>query len=277
MKLDSTAALVMQWTSHFYKKYPACEFLKHLDLSKGNDLFKKCSDIFSEYNEVIANRKYIINKLIRQIIGFEDKEFQIVILAAGMCPLALDLLAEENERISMVFEIDMEGMDEKKRIYHENFPEYSRKIKCISSDITSNEIISHLTAEEINYNPKIPTIILAEGISYYLSKNNLFNLIKTFANERNNYFIIEYLVPYNQVNNERRHIPEDIFNIIKKECDLSEISFYTKDELYNFFTEVGGDVVNHYNMSKMESERLGHNCLFKNSSDGWIECISANL
>jgi hypothetical protein len=121
----------------------------------------------------------------------------------------------------------------------------------------------------------MPSIIVIEGISYYLQKTDLKAIIDTFSRLHEAHFIIEYLVPDNYISNERRHIPQEIFDIIHDNCELESITSYIKDELQSFFEECGGKFLNRYTLTDMELYRTAVNTYFKNSTDGWIECLTA--
>jgi hypothetical protein len=112
-----------------------------------------------------------------------------------------------------------------------------------------------------------------EGISYYLHKQELKNIITSFQSDREGIFIIEYLVPHQCVDRVRRSIPREVFKIIQEYCGLNAITSYTKEELRMLFQEKGGDLIASYSMVDMELTRTGANAYFKKPSDGWIECV----
>ena len=151
------------------------------------------------------------------------------------------------------------------------------KLKCINADIASPDILDVLNRTEIGYRTDLPTIILMEGISYYLRKQELKNIIASFQWQKEGIFIIEYLVPYQLVGQARRSIPEEIFEIIQDDCGLDGITSYTKEELRSFFREKGGDLIATYTMVDMEVARTGANTYFTKPSDGWIECVVARV
>jgi hypothetical protein len=112
-----------------------------------------------------------------------------------------------------------------------------------------------------------------EGISYYLQKQELKDVIASFKKDNKCIFIIEYLVPLQYVNRSRKSIPKGIFSIIQEDCELESISSYTKEELGSFFRENGGHLLAAYSMADMEAARTGTKTRFQNKSDGWIECV----
>ena len=57
LRLEPTAALVMQWSLKLYKEEPVLRFINQLDLSSGKNLYDKCHSVCDWYDEVILNRK----------------------------------------------------------------------------------------------------------------------------------------------------------------------------------------------------------------------------
>lgn len=276
IKLHSTAALVMIWAKEFYRKYPTAKFFKHIDLSEGQRLFTLCNNICDWYREIIVNRKHFIHHVIFEMLESKNSPWQIVILAAGMCPLSLNLLVRNKQKIINIFEIDEGGMKEKAKIYNKIFPQYARKIKCISASINEKRIMDVLS--EVGYRKELQTIILAEGISYYITKRRLREIIQRFGTgSKRNRFILEYLKPHDNIPVKNRKLSDMIFNIIKKECGLARIFRYTQSELKRFFIQYGGDLLQHETMSGMEFLRTHSNQYFKEQNEGWIECIVGRL
>ncbi len=247
-------------------------------MSSGEGLFAKCNAVCKWYEEVILNRKHFIKQLIEQQLAAAESEYQLVFLAAGKSPLALEMLVKIYSKIHLIFEIDISGMDEKKKLYDKVCPNFSNKLKCITADIASINIASMMNRLEIGYRHDIETIILLEGISYYLSKQELKNILARFQSEnKKNIIIIEYMVPCEYVDKERRCIPKEIFKIIQEHAGLSEISCYTEDELKRYLRENAGDLIGSYSMADMEFARTGTNTYFKKPSDGWIECAVGKI
>jgi O-methyltransferase involved in polyketide biosynthesis len=274
LKLEPTAALVMKWALPLYKNNPAIEFVNRLDLSSGIQLYEKCQSVCDWYGEVILNRKSFIKHLIEQVLIANEREYQVIILAAGKSPLAIELLAKHEQKIRRIFELDISGMSDKQCLYHQLFPEYSNRLECVTVDISRGDILSILNMRKGFYRKDIPSIIVIEGISYYLQSKVLKTIIDTFSKQNESHFIIEYLVPDNCIKNDRKYIPLEIFGIIHDDCALKGITTYTGQELQTYFQSSGGLVTSTYTMTDMELYRTGVNTYFKDSTDGWIECIT---
>jgi hypothetical protein len=272
LRLEPTAALVMQWALRLYSKEDILRFVNRLDLSSGKTLFDKCHSVCNWYDEIILNRKSFIKYLIEQELCAAKQEYQLIFLASGKSPLPIEILLRYSSKVYRIFEIDLSGIEEKEKLYLELFPESLDKLKCVNADIASSDILDILDRAGTGYRPDLPAIVIMEGISYYLRKQELKNIIASFQWQKEGIFIIEYLVPYQLVGQARRSIPVEIFGIMQEDCGLDEITSYTKEELRSLFREKGGDLVDSYTMVDMELARTGVNTYFAKPTDGWIEC-----
>jgi hypothetical protein len=277
IQFEPTAALVMQWALKLYGEENTLRFINRMDLSSGNDLIRRCNSVCDWYEEIILNRKCFIKHLIERELNVAKKEYQIVILAAGKSPLTIEILSRHSAKVRSVFEIDIAGMEEKKDLYFELFPEFQGKVQCINANIALPDIREVIDRLNIGYRHDLNTIALMEGISYYLQKQELKDIIASFKKDNKCIFIIEYLVPLQCVNGSRRSIPEDVFGIIHEDCGLESLSSYTREELRLFFLENGGNLLDAYSMADMEIARTGTKTRFQNSSDGWIECVTGTV
>lgn len=276
-KLQPTAALVMHWAEELCQQKPLNGYLDYLDLNEGEELLKICNDICNWYHEVILNRKSIIYNMVVSSLISNLEPSQIVIMAAGMCPLSLKILHEYKNKVSHIFEIDQGYMKQKRRIYREFYPERSNQVTCVSMDITRPDLINQLQYQEC-FDIGKPQIIIAEGISYYLSSNELEKLMNNFSSSYNgNKFIMDYLLPFYQINNERRNIPQDIFRIIQEQCGIPEITTHTRDDIKKVLRGAGGHLHESFNLNEMEFKRKGRNRYFMNPDDGWIECALGTI
>jgi hypothetical protein len=299
LSLQPTASLVILWSLPLYAKSPAPvrRFVEMLDLSSGEDLLRRCDEICDWYGEVILNRKYFLKYLVVSLLAEsveveEEKEWraeweerreevagekaaegkvQIVILAAGKSPLALELLIENPARIAKIFEVDLAGIEEKGRLYSRVAPDLAERLRCLTVDVVSEDLLDRLALE--GFDPDAPVIVLMEGISYYLSKKSLEEIVLRFRSGGRNRIIVEYLVPCSKVRADRRPIPKGIFSLIREEAKTGGTACYTRAELSDLFRRSGGREISCFDMSEMERLRLGKNKRFCSHGDGWIEAF----
>jgi len=271
IKLSETSALVMNWLGKdIYQEYNTKKYLEMLDIDSGKYFAYECNKIWENYDQVIKNRKFCISSIIQNYIisGFK----QIIILAAGLDPLSVNLASKYSD--IRIFDIDVSNMEKKKELCFNVSQDLLNKIFFITADITNlNEIFEKLSENEFD-NSK-PTIIIAEGISYYIKKSDLENLINLFSKEtKNNRFVLEYLVQTQNIISQKRHIPEKVFDLIAKECDLKQIKRYDIKSINQVLEKVDGKIIEHFTMNQMEKIRLKKNLFFNSKKDGWIEiCV----
>jgi O-methyltransferase involved in polyketide biosynthesis len=273
--LEPTAAMVMIWAKPIYRSGMASRLVASLDTSPGEELCRYCEASCAWYGEVVRNRKYFISAL----AGSYVKKIglcQVQVPGAGMSPIALELIEGHGEHIARAFEMDVAGMADKQRLYGQLYPGLRPGIECLSVDIRDKRMMEVLS--DHGYDASVPSIIIMEGISYYLSRQELLDIVAMYRSPRHdNVIIMEYLLPCDEVREERRNIPRNEFNTIKKYCHLPHIQSYTKETLSEALSLHGGTVEAHHTMREMERARLGRQQYFKDPGDWWIECMVARI
>ena len=265
--ISSTSALVLLWcNAECYPSKVANRYLEMLNLESGIALHHDCNKIWSHYDEVIINRKVAILELIKKI-RHENRECdQMIILGAGLAPLSLECKSQfENIKI---FDVDIDNMELKKEMISKINGEQLHDIKFITCDI---ENVTDLKNSLINngWNPKKPSILIIEGISYYISTESMINIINLFKSRNHqSRIIIDYLVPRNNISEKRQHIPEKIFELIQKQCNLSEINRYDYRDFESCFNT---KALSRFSMKDIEKIRKTKNVHFPTEESGWIE------
>lgn len=272
-KFEPLSALSVQMGMQTYANEVTEKFLSHLDLTACRELYEKLTAKCNWFEEAFINEKFFIKDYINRRLENSTGEHLILIPAAGKSPLALELLLNHNSKIDRIVEIDLHFMEEKKEIYDKYFPEVSSKIKCITADITSLAILSMLNGLLHEYYSAHPTIVILEGITYYISPADLENIIAGLRSvEQKNTLIVEYLLPTEKINEERRSIPNDFYGFVKNTTGLKSLTHYSVDTLTPIFEKNGGSLMNVATMDIVERSRLGENKYFNSSGDSWIEC-----
>lgn len=273
--LEPTAALVMIWAKPLYESGMASRLVGSLDMSGGEELCRLSEELCPWYGEVIRDRKYFLPLLAGHYIKKAGR-CQVILPAAGMSPIALELIEDYGDHIAKAFEMDVAGMEDKQRLYEELFPGLRPGIEFLSADIRDKRMRGMLAKR--GYDASVPSVIVLEGISYYLSRQELLDMAGMYRSPgHDNVIIIEYLMPCDEVTEERRYIPRNEFNAIKQYCHLSHIQTYTRDTLAETLGLHGGTVESHHTMRDMEQVRLGRLEYFKSPGDWWIECLAARV
>ncbi|MDV2480842.1 class I SAM-dependent methyltransferase [Methanoculleus sp. Wushi-C6] len=275
--LEPTAALVMLWARDLYRTGSAGRFYSCLNLAAGERMRRECEAVCPWYAEVILNRKWFIRHLAVGFVAEAPTPCQVVIPAAGRSPLALELLDACNDGIASVIELDITGMEEKQRLYERAAPAHAGKIQCIPADLSDRPA----TAEAIagaGYNPDIPTVVIVEGISYYLPPAVLSGIVSLFASRnRKNRAVVEYMLPCRLINEEQRKIPRGIWRIINRDCNQGGTVTYSPDEMERTLARAGCGRVVHHAMHEIEHARTGANHYFAAAPDGWIGIACSRL
>ena len=272
IKLEPTAALMIQWGKNAFSSDVINKYLEHLDLTAGKTLYDKCNEICSWYNQVVQNGKIFVNDYLNKKLASSVGEHLIIIPGAGKSPMALELLNKHWDKVNKVIEIDISGMDEKQELYSRLFPAMADKIKCITADITSKSILAVLKTMVHEYYDDIPCIILLEGVTYFLSKNDIEKIIESFISTgQKNILLIEYLKPLNKVHSDLRHIPEKIFSTIKDHSGAKQIFSFPSSYFSKTLLKKGGRLEMKKNLYDLEKNAYGSNKYFDNADKGWIE------
>ncbi|MFZ1021810.1 MAG: class I SAM-dependent methyltransferase [Halobacteriota archaeon] len=273
MRLDHTAALVTSWAAPLYAEGPTAAFVGQLDLSQGQELLARCDGICPWYGEVIRDRKHFLSHFIQKELATRAEQCQVVIPAAGVSPLAFELLLSQRDRVKKVIEVDIAGTAEKHRLYSTVAPHLADRIACVTADITTAGFSAGMLETEGGYQPDVPTIVLFEGISYYITEAQLRRAIAVFRSaQQQNLIVLEHLVPCALVNEARRSIPSGIFRTIGTYVGLSNIRCYSPAHVEALFQSVRCSEVQHYSSTDMERVRKGKPQRFVEDGDGWIGC-----
>ncbi len=278
LELEPTAALVMAWAKDLYREGSAARFYSRLDLSAGRRMKRECDSVCPWYPEVMMNRKWFIRHLASEAVSGARGSCQVVILAAGKSPLALELLDGHPEKIAAVIETDIAGMEEKQKIYGAVAPGAAKRIRCVQADICDREGTIEAIAATAIYDPRRATLVVFEGISYYIPPAGSSGVLSLFASEdRQNTVILDSLLPCRFVREDRRYISLGIWGIIHRDCKFQSTVTYSPEEMEMMLFSAGCGEVCHHAMDEMELLRTGRNQCFPTAEHGWIRISTGRL
>ena len=263
LKLSVTSALVQLWTGKtVYRSPAALNLLEQLDLKNGESLYDQCSAGFP-YAEVIRNRKYGVLRLIRECISRNGEGLQVVIAGAGLDALGIELVSRY-DRVR-VFELDRENMAEKARIAAALDGAWGERISFVTTDLLAPENV-RVQLFDRGWIPDQPTLLVMEGISYYLPVTAMCELVQVLAP---GWLVMEYLKTEQAIVPERRQIPNRVFGLIAGQCGLSLINRFGREQIGSLFENM---VLDHgLGMNDLERMRTGENQWFPTGASGWIE------
>ncbi|MBE8221774.1 MAG: class I SAM-dependent methyltransferase [Bdellovibrionales bacterium] len=272
-ELSPTSSLVLFLAGkQSYLQKNTQKYLEYINFDKEAVYIKEFIKIWPPMDNVIKNRKYAIKKMAFDFLN-KNNNAQVIILAAGLDPLSIEIASVYPK--SCIFEIDKYNMDVKTQLLKKvgNL----EAIKCITADLTDIKSVEK-NLLKVLWNKKKPTLLIAEGISYYISEKSLWSIVNIFKSpNKNNELILEYLLPYNLVNEKYRDIAKKTFQKLEKDYNLSSIVHYSKELIKRQLPKVSGDLKKTFNFCQIEKERLGKNSFFTDSKDCWIEVSSITI
>jgi len=270
MLISATSALVLNWTSkEIWKSKNALEYFEALDLSEGKTLFNMFDEVESYmHTQTVTNRKYFVRKHTIEFLNKcqnENNKGQVIILAAGIAPLSIEIASLFLE--SIVFDIDKYLMIEKEKYLNNICP----NIKFIECDITNIDLLNGKLIKN-GWNPDKPTILIMEGITYYLLENDL-KFVFTFFAKKNAKLIADFVLSPECTNVKNRIFGVEVFRKIKESVGLEFVNFYDPAYFMNFIKECGFENAKRYTMDKIQFERTGQKDPFDFVEPGWISMI----
>jgi hypothetical protein len=269
-KLSSTSSLVLLWAGQeCYKSKKAKAFLDQLELEEGKSLYEQCEKVCPYYDEVIKNRKFGIFNLIKESIFTENNMLQIVIAAAGLDALGIEVI--EHYPNTMVYELDSKNMEFKSKLYGSIETKLKPNIVFIEADLLdTSSVYKGLSAH--GWDVMKPTLLIIEGISYYLPMESIQKIFQTIKPNRT---IFEFLKEDKEIVADKLKIAKKVFDLISGQCELSDITQYKYSKLEKLFNNM--IIVDRHSMKRLEKMRTGSNRFFLTEDSGWIEvCLLAN-
>ena len=265
LKLSATSAFVLLLASQeCYKTKSAKRYLNQLDLSEGMFLYNWCREVCSFYHEVIKNRKFGVINLVKKYFSERTQNQQLVIAAAGLDALGFEV--KDLYPKAKIFELDEENMDIKS-----DFSIKSGNMSFIHVNLLdASEVYKNLI--EHGWDPQKSTLLVFEGISYYIRLDSIQNLFKVL---NPGFIIFEFLKKEDEIDVNRINIPRKVFGKISSMCELPFIARFSYQQLEKLFTPFL--IKDKFSMHRLEKMRTGSNKFFPTNESGWIEvCLLEN-
>ena len=125
------------------------------------------------HTQTVSCRKFFVRKTVCHFLERlqrEGRSGQVVILAAGLAPMSVEIASLFPS--SAVFDVDLHNMREKQTLLGDRVP----NIACCECDITDIEKLDAALAGA-GFRKGEPTIAVLEGILYYITPDELRNVL----------------------------------------------------------------------------------------------------
>ena len=249
---QSSAFVLVCDKGQSYKTNLAKEFLSSLDLSEGKKMYDKTLHLQPRLNESIYNRKFFIHNFIKKNLKAKPLT-QVLVLACGWDPLLLELSEEFPH--SSFFGVDSESVDLQKQWIQKIKPVAPVCYLCM--DLThSHQLIEALSKKGWKTNQA--SLIVIEGISYYISPNLFWNSIKNLKQSFNSEVCIcgDFLVNVQNLSQTARKFSKDLFDRIKKTYSKDYFS-YTEQEIKKNLEDLKFSTIQFFKQADIQKQRTG--------------------
>jgi len=266
MIISDTSALVLNWTDPaIWKSQNAINYFNRLDLSAADNLLKLFDDKENYmHTQAVSNRKFFVRKCAVDFLE-QNKDGQVIILAAGIAPLSVEISSLYPE--STVFDVDKYLMKDKEKFLNGLCP----NIRFIECDITNIELL-HESLVDYEWNNAHPTMLIMEGIIYYLPKDDLINILKFFVHS-NLSFACDFGILPELIDEDNRIFGTEVFRKIKDSVGLDFVNFYDPNEFLKLLGSLGYKLPIRHTMNEIQTERTGSPEPFTSENPEWITCV----
>lgn len=264
IKLTNDSAMLINRGNNFFSNDVIERFKEYFDLSDITNF--QGTQENKLYEESYLNKEFIIDKYIYDELNRNDDKRLLVILSPGISPLSVEILKRYDNKIDKILEIDFNDMEEKQQLYDSLYPEFAEKIKCMNADFQSPAMIEIFNMLLQEYYNSAPAIIILNGISYFLDKDDVSNLISGFGSKSGkNILIMDVLKPIEEVSGEIQIIRKKIKDSAKKKSLDSR-------NLNDLVSKLNVNLVKRENLTNIEFQRTGSNKYFSLPEYNWLEC-----
>ncbi|MGC6475900.1 MAG: class I SAM-dependent methyltransferase [Parvibaculales bacterium] len=257
MRLSHTSAFVLLLLgADIYKTQAAKTYLTKLDLSAGQPLYDQMMAYWPHYDQIIKNRKHAVLQLIEILLLSGSLPHQILIAAAGMDAMGLEIA--ERYPGAHIYEIDEAFMDEKNKLI--SHP----RMTMLAADMTESTKCLE-TLQKAGWQSERPSLVIYEGISYYLPPDALGGFNATIAPD---FIIVDYHKPFKLVDTRAKELAIFCFESILGQQACADLSRFDAKDLERLF---GLPIFERMSMQAMEKARMSRNHHFCTEANGWIE------
>ena len=148
-----------------------------LDLSDGVELARAANRDSPAAAHRVRLRKACIRSWMNELSQHNpDITEQLIVPGAGLAPLALDWCAEHPR--CRAIELDYENMDDKRGLIHQCADSgIASRIVCAPCDLRQSDETRRVLAMS-GWRPELPALWILEGLSYYISADELCALLR---------------------------------------------------------------------------------------------------
>jgi O-methyltransferase involved in polyketide biosynthesis len=251
-----------------YSAGGAKEYLSHIDLSAVDKLAEELTGITPLYKHILLLRKKMVRYLVRQLMIQHPRQ-QVCILAAGLDPLGLEIAEYFPDRFTGIFEVDNAHMFEKHELYASTGV-YDQRLHLLHGDIAHPHLLMQ-SLKDAGYDPQQPTILILEGITYYVPEEHFMTIMRCFCTRlKSNTVIMDYGIPEEEMTPAFANRARVMADIIESRTGAT-VYVYNQKKIRNLLSLLDAEMLNIYDMQAMEYQLEGSNKLFRGRGECFME------
>ena len=265
-KVSSTSALVLLLTNRtIYDGAAAKTFWNGLDLESGRSLTEEFIAVWETASEETNNRKFGVKYFCRKFLTVNPQS-QVIFLGAGLDPKSLDIA--ETFPNTHIFDVDMDNMELKAKMTADI--DGPSNITFCQTDISkADELLS--TLKNNGWNAEQKTLVVAEGISYYIMKGPFKDALSILRFPGGG-LILEYPAPDDEIFPlKTREVFQHCMAFLQKELGMSyPLQRYGKNEIQALANDLEAKEIITFGQYELEQRRKGRNVAFAEAGHGVI-------
>lgn len=257
-KISQTSALVLKALQPgIYTTQAAIDYLAGLDLSAGDRLTDRLAahNALISYN--ITHRKFALLHALSDLSAQARLPRQVLVGAAGLDAMGLEIATRYPA--CTVFEIDRDQMQLKRRMIDR------KNIFFITADLADPHRLRDRLART-GWQAEQPSLLLLEGISYYIGPHVLRLLVKDLAPD----YVMACFFKKTGITAQGRKIGDFIFDTIREECDTGPTQYFDAPDLAALLEM---KLLDHWPMERAEAVRLGRETYLSDPAENYLDLV----
>lgn len=253
----------------FYQSPSAKRFLKNIDLESSRPLVDSFKKLWSQSPIETNNRKYGVKKFCNHYLK-NSLESQIIVLGGGIDPFSIELA--DNYPSSRVFDVDLDNTELKEKLNKEI--QGPVNIDFCKANIADSKELSFKLKEK-GWDKKQKTLIVCEGISYYISPQQLKEAILALKPLSEGGVVLEYSLSDEAIYPEkyRESVRKAYLSLQEKISWPTPLVRYSHDDIHELSKNIGSHSTTIIDQAEIEREKTGENKLYPPPCTG-VFCIA---
>jgi O-methyltransferase involved in polyketide biosynthesis len=274
LKVPSTSRLVLEAAMQLYTTSLQQCYIESIDFSETSRIFHDLKHHYPLILDAICLRKQSIREMLRERITSVPGQ-QVILLGAGLDPLSLYLLENYREQLSRIIEVDNGYIEEKQQLYANIIPGDSL-ISFTKCDITDTSLLWSQLLEK-GYQEAMPTIIVFEGVIYYISNEAFINTMKLFKTpDRRNLVMLDYGLSEEEVPAAFLPYHQGIVRIMETYVGV-RLNVNNHADMAGIIYQLDATLENLEPLCETERKIAGANKLFHAPGEGLLEMLSFSV